>query len=78
MLPFANINPVHCFVLIKTLFTILLQSKTLGKDVFEKTCDYLILRERQYFGLTYTDAEGIRVSRDIRFDPLFHISNQDS
>lgn len=29
--------------------------------MFRKTCDYLILREHQYFGLTYRDAENVRI-----------------
>jgi len=43
------------------LFECPITSKSTGKDVFRSTCDYLILREHQFFGLTYRDAENTRI-----------------
>ncbi|XP_057188937.1 band 4.1-like protein 3b isoform X7 [Triplophysa rosa] len=51
-------------------FTCTLEKRTKGHVVFDQVCDHLNLLEKDYFGLTYRDAEGhknwLDLSKDIK------------
>lgn len=48
-------NLFFCFVLHK-------RKRSRGQVLFDKVCEHLNLLEKDYFGLTYRDAENQKVS----------------
>ena len=47
-----------------------LQRNAEGKELFDEICERLNINEKEYFGLTYTGAQDVKVEAGVRQNTL--------